>query len=374
MAGIIILLGNAMMYSFTCSAHVFVICLVSLSFQCQLADAQIGANKTILTIEIMLPRIVGDPVQAQRWGKVFSEMGETARIRQPLPSDKPEIKETKRGTFRIIRVIGELDRKGDLVFPQKTFSIKQTDQIKTWLNELKVYGAQGSPDGKKFWGLNKQQFDDVVKALSVPIAKETKEEQLMEVIDALPIDKTYSVIVHPEAREAFFKIETAELRQELKKVSSGTALAILLRERGFGFRPLRTPSASIELTIQSLSKISDPWPVGWDIGDTRPRNLIMPNLFEFVKTGFEEAPLQRVLDAISEQTKTSILIDHSLCKKKEIDLSKAAVSYPEKQTAWSLVLASVVRQARLTHKIMLDEAGRPFVWVAPFVPFQLKNR
>lgn len=362
------------MYSFTRLTHVFVICLVSLSFQCRPADAQIGANKTILTIEIMQPRVGGDPVKSQQWGKIFSEMGETVRFRHPLPSDKPEIKETKRGTFRIIRVIGELDRKGNLVFSQKTFSINQTDQIKTWLNELKVYGAQGSPDGKKFWGLNKQQFDDVVKALSVPVAKETKEKPLMEVVDALPIDKTYPVIIHPEAREAFFKIETAELRQELQKVSSGTALAILLREYGFGFRPLRTPSASIELTIQSLSKINDPWPVGWDIDDTRPRNFIVPNLFEFVETGFEKAPLQRVLDAISEQTETSILIDYGLCEKEEIDVSKAAVSFPEKKTAWTLVLGSVVRQARLTHKIMLDEANRPFIWVAPFVPYKLKTK
>ncbi len=363
-----------MMYSFTRSNYAFVICLVSLSFQCQPADAQIGANKTILTIEIMLPRIVGDPVKAQQWGKIFSEMGENARIRQPLPSDKPEIKETKRGTFRVIKIVGELNRKGELVFPDKTFSMNQVDQIKAWLKAIKVFGAQGPPDGKKFWGLNKQQFDAVVKALSLPVAKETKEKPLMESVDALPIDKTYPVIVHPDAREAFFKIETAEVRQELQNVSSGTALAILLREHGFGFRPLRTPNATIELTIQSLSKISDPWPVGWDIDDTRPRNLIVPNLYDFVKTGFEEAPLQRVLDAISEQTKTSILIDYSFCQKKEIDVAKAAVSYPEKQTAWSLVLASVVRQVRLTHKIMLDEAGRPFVWVAPFVPFKLKNK
>ncbi len=362
------------MYSFTRSVHVFAICLIALSLQNRPANAQIAANKTILTIEIMLPRIVGDPVQAQRWGKIFSEMGETARIRQPLPSDKPEIRETKRGTFRILKVVGELNRKGDLVFPQKTFSMSQTDQIKAWLDELKVYGAQGSPDGKKFWGLNKKQFDDVVKALSVPVSKETKDKPLMEVVDALPIDKTYPVIVHPDAREEFFKIETAELRQEIQGVSSGTALAVLLRERGFGFRPLRTPSASIELTIQSLSEISDPWPVGWDINDSKPRNFIIPNLYKFVKTGFEEAPLQRVLDAISEQTKTSILIDYNLCEQKEIDVAEAAVSYPEKQTAWSLVLGSVVRQARLTHKIMLDEAGRPFVWVKPFVPYKLKGK
>lgn len=336
--------------------------------------AQPGADKTILTIEIMLPKIVGDPVQAQRWGKAFESLGESVRIRQPLPGDEPEIKETTRGTFRLITVRGDLDRKGTLSFPGKTFSLNQTDQIKLWLDELKVYGAQGSPEGKKFWGLNKEQFDAVVQGLSEPLKTDVEETPLMQAIATLPIGKNLPVVVHPATQEAFSKIEGAPVSQELKGISSGTALAVLLKEHGFGFRPLRRPDSSIEIRIEPLDSISDPWPVGWDIDDTTPRNQIVPNLFEFVKTGFEAASLQRVLDAISEQTKTPILIDYRLCRQKEIDVSTATVSYPEKQTAWSLVLGSVVRQCQLTHKIMLDEAGTPFVWVAPFVPYKLPEK
>lgn len=335
--------------------------------------AQANADKTVITVEIMLPSILGDPLQAQRWGKVFEGLGEAVRIRQPLPSDKPEIKETQRGTFRILKVVGELNRDGTLRFPGKSFTITETDQIKAWFDELKVYGAQGSPDGKKFWGLNKEQFDTVVKGLTLPVTEETKGKTVREVLDALPIDGQFKVIVHPEARDEFLKAEANVVTQDCQGLSSGTILAVITRSQGYGFRPLRTPGGTIELTIQPLSKISDPWPIGWDIDENKPRNLIVPNLFKFIQTGFAEASLQRVLDAISEQTQTPILIDERLCAEKEIDVTQFPVSYPEKKTAWSLVLGSVVRQAQLTDKIRLDEAGTPFIWVAPFIPYTPKK-
>ncbi len=136
---------------------------------------------------------------------------------------------------------------------------------------------------------------------------------------------------------------------------------------------MRLPDASIQLSIEPLATVKDPWPIGWETDQSVPRNQIVPNLYKFVKTGFEEASLQRVLDAIATQTKTPILIDYHLCQQKEIDVTTVTVSYPTKQTAWALVMESVIRQARLTRKIMLDESGKPFVWVAPFVPYKLKK-
>jgi len=335
----------------------------------QVAVAQSAVDNTFLTVEIMLPAIVGDPVEAQRWGKVFEKLGQVARIRQPLPGDKPDIKETNRGPIRTLRVVGELDRKGVLHFPGRSFTKNDTEQIKAWLKELRVYGAQGSPDGKKFWGLNQTQFETVVKGVSKPLEIDSVGKSLKEVLDDIPIDKTLPVVIHPSVKESFFEIEMVKVTQQLQGLSSGTSLAVMLRTQGYGFRPLRTPAGTIELTIEKLESTSEAWPVGWDIDDSKPRNQIVPNLFKFIKTGFEAAPLSRVLSAISEQTRTPILIDERLCKEKDIDIDSVDVSYPEKQTAWSLVLGSVVRQARLTDKIRLDEAGKPFVWVAPFVPY-----
>lgn len=335
----------------------------------RLAEAQSAADNTLLTVEIMLPRITGDPVEAQRWGKVFEKLGESVRVRQPLPGDKPHLKETNRGPIRILKVVGELDRKSVLHFPDHSFTKNDTEQIKAWLKELKVYGAQGSPDGKQFWGLNQTQFEAVVKGVSKPIEFDTVGKSIKEVLDSLPIEPLLPVVIHTESKEAFFQLESTPVTQQFQGLSAGTSLTVLLRSHGYGFRPLRTPAGKIELTIEKLDSISEAWPVGWDIDQSRPRNQIVPNLYKFIKTGFQEAPLSQVLSAISQQTKTPILIDERLCEQKEIDVDTVGVSYPEKQTAWSLVLGSVVRQARLTDKIRLDEAGTPFVWVAPFVPY-----
>lgn len=331
--------------------------------------AQTGAENTLLTIEIMLPPIVGDPLQAQRWGRFFQKLGESSRIRQPLPSDEPEIKEQNRGPIRILTLIGELDRKGTLHFPGKSFTMNDEEEIKAWLNELKVYGAQGSPDGKKFWGLNEVQFGNVVKGVTKAVDFSTEGKPLGVTIHQLPIEKSLPIVVHPTAKQAYEEATTTIVKQELQGLSSGTALAVILRDAGFGFRPLRTPAGSIELTVESLTNVQDAWPVGWDIDDSKPPGQVIPNLFKFVKTGFEEAPLGRVLDAIADQTRTPILIDLRHCQQKEIDVETVGVSYPEKQTAWSVILKSVVGQARLHQKYRLDEAGKPFVWVAPFVPY-----
>lgn len=332
--------------------------------------AQVGADQTLMTVEIMLPKIAGDLAMAQKWGKVFEQLGQGVRIRQPLPSDEPEIKERQRGTLRFITIVGELNRDGQLVFPDdKVFDIADQEEIKAWLDEIKVYGAQGSPEGKKFWGLNEQQFESVVKAVSKPIVESTQGQPLEQVLKTLPVGDGFLIVIHPQIHDDFAKIQSQPVTQEFRGTTVGTALAIMLKEFGFGFSPLRTPRQTIELTITSLASTSDPWPIGWDIDDTQPRNEVVPQLFEFVKTGFEEASLKRVLDAISEQTGTPIFIDVALCREKEIDITTTLVSYPSKQTAWSLVLNSVVGQARLTQKIRLDEANRPFVWVAPFVPY-----
>ncbi len=48
--------------------------------------------------------------------------------------------------------MGQMDRTGAVAFPGQTFKMNEPEEIKKWLDEIKVYGAQGSPEGKKLWG------------------------------------------------------------------------------------------------------------------------------------------------------------------------------------------------------------------------------
>ena len=346
-------------------------CVLGLIGICAPAQAQNPADKTILSVEILLPKNSNDIAKAQRWGRVFDKLGHGVRINKPVFGDKPEIKENARGSLRIVKAIGEMDRSGTLKFPGAEFSFDETDKLKKWLDELKTYGAQGSPEGKELWGLNSQQFEDLVKALSNPLEFETKGKTASEIIRSLPIPEEFPVVFDESIGEDTTDKLAGNLEFELSGVAAGTALAGVLSQSGLGFLPKRTPQGTVQLTVMEFEKLSRPWPVGWKVDEGTPRNLIAPALFKFVQTGFDGTPLKEVLDAISNQTGTPILIDSRSCAEREIDPSKTLVSYAQKKTAWAVVMTSVVRQAKLTYSLRRDEGGRPLVWVTPFVPYRL---
>ncbi|MEW4486766.1 hypothetical protein AB1L42_01720 [Thalassoglobus sp. JC818] len=336
--------------------------------------AQTPRDQTILSIDILLPRNSTDIVRAQEWGRVFEKLGHSVRISRPVGNEEPSIKETDRGSLRVVRLIGAMDRDGQLYFPDVVFKVGESDKLKAWLDELIVYGAQGAPEGKKLWGLNQTQFEQVLKQLSQPVESATLDKPFQDAIASFPFAKDVPLVVDPKAQKQFDSVQDQIVKQEFAGLTLGTALAGLLNDFDLGFMPLRTPDGTLQLSVRPKKELSNGWPIGWKVDDITPRNQIAPALFEFVRTGFESRPLSEVLAAIASQTKVPIVIDLPACEEKSIDPAASLVSYPQKQTAWAVVLASVVRQAKLTHSIRQDESGKPVVLVAPFVPYRLEER
>ena len=107
-----------------------------------------------------------------------------------------------------------------------------------------------------------------------------------------------------------------------------------------------------------------------DQQDAFPRDQVVPGLFERVRTGINGSPLSAVLDAIEAKSGVRILVDDRACAAKKIDIDTLSVSYPPKQTAWALILKSVVGRSHLTLEYRQDEAGTGFTFVAPFASYQ----
>ena len=57
---------------------------------------------------------------------------------------------------------------GRIVLPDRTFTRGDGVNLQEWVEELRLYGAQGSPEGKPLWGLSEEQFKAVFTALSEP--------------------------------------------------------------------------------------------------------------------------------------------------------------------------------------------------------------
>ncbi|WP_437230537.1 hypothetical protein SH661x_002017 [Planctomicrobium sp. SH661] len=331
------------------------------------------ADKTLLEIEILMPGVGGDPLLAQKWRGVFEELGEAVRIRQPLPSDAPKIEEVPRGPFRLVRLVGEIDRDGNLSFPGKSFKQNQSALLKEYLGELKTYGAQGSPTGKALWGLTKAQFEAVFDQLRAPVEKPVKGLTINEALKVISPARILPLAYHSSTESVRKTWDADKFQGEVQGLSAGTAVAYVLSQQGLGFRPLRTPSGEIQLMIHPLEQAPDAWPVGWPLTETVPRDQSIPGLFKKVETGVNESPLAAVYDAIEAQSGVRILVDRLACLAKELDPETILVSYPRKKTAWALILNSVTVNSHMTMNYRQDEAGTGFIFVTPFAHYEPKN-
>jgi len=327
---------------------------------------QSGLNKeprvTYLNIEIATDRNANGLV-SQSWQKTFADLNLSVRIRRGFANEKPETTEFMQGTIRNVKVLGLIDRQGNLIFQDKIFKRGQEPQLKEYLNELKTYGAQGAPEGKPLWGLNEKQFEAIYNALSDKATQTEPGQSLREAIAGLQISETYPVRYPKETELWMRKAKTAEstVKQDLTGVSKGTALALLLSERGLGFHPQRTPEGALELVVDPLGVRKDVWPIGWDL--KKPQHKTAPKLFQLIPVSLDELKLMDVINAISVKTGIPIFVDHYRIKEADIDINELVVSHKLRQTSWNLLLKRICNAHKLTRKLRIDERGQPFVWI-----------
>ncbi len=304
----------------------------------------------------------GGGLHGQQWLKVLEPLDVSLRVRKPILGDKPEMKEREAGKTRYVTAIGTLDRSGNLVFPDRSFSLSDATKLKEWIDELRTYGVKGTPVGKSLWGLSEEQFAGLFDGLLNKVDFETENLPLKQAVSKLPLPTAFPVRWNSEAVEKLAKLgDKAQVRQELKGFSVALALALSLSDNGFGFRPNRTPSGVIELLIEPRNTKLEQWPIGWPV--QKATFKAAPKLYAMVPIELADVELSDVLTAISELAETPILIDYAELEAKQIDLEKIKVSFPRKMTTWSLALRQLVVPKRLTRELWQDEAGRVFVWI-----------
>lgn len=329
---------------------------------------QIPAEKTYIEIELLMPTMGVDILSPQRWGKAFEKLGHSVRVRSQLPGDKPQVSEQVRGTLRFVEVVGLLDRDGKVVFPEAAYSLNDTDKLGKWLDDLKVYGAQGAPTGQPLWGLTMEQFNQVFAGLAQPVEKFVASGELERDVVALPIDSMLPVKFDETAR-ALLKQTTDNppSKLDVTGLTAGTGLAALLSQHGLGFHPLRTPAGTIELTIRPRSQEPEQWPIGWDADKSKNPGQTAPQLFAIESgLGLTPQPLEAAVKQVSQAVGLPMVIDVARCREEKIDVAKITVQAKPKRTGWGIVLRSVLLPHQLDYTLRHDEQGRPFAYIHPF--------
>ncbi len=330
---------------------------------------QVTRLKTEVTVELITSPS-GGGVEAQRWGAALGRLGVTVQSRQS-PDAKPEIRERKQGTLRMVQVTAVLNG-GTLVVPGRKFTADKEQALADWIRELKTYGAQGRPDGKPAFGLSPEQFGQLFHELESAITGKTEGQTYERAMDALGLPKNLRPRYLADAQERLKALPKQwTMPAELKGMSRGTGTAILLAQAGLAFRPGRTPDGEIELQAVLLEE-QGVWPIGWPL--EKPPLQSMPALVETVPIEFEDAALSDVIAMASEQTEIPILSDRWRLTAKGLSLQELKVTQVPAKTLWSIVLARVTGPHAIIRELLIDEAGTPFVWITPMDPKRLNDR
>lgn len=303
----------------------------------------------------------GGQLHSQRWLPVFESMDVAVQIRRGTAGDEPSVKEEMLGRLRRVRVVGRLERNGALVVPNRQFTTADSVKLKAWVDELKTFGALGSPAGQPNWGLTSAQFQSVYDSLTERSVAESRDRSLAIWLEKLALPKKHPLKWSDAANEVRQRVVDAELSQELVGFTKATALAIGLNEFSLGFQPRRRPNGEVELVVYPRGGSEELWPIGW--APKASRSDLAPRLFKLESIAFDATPLTDVVDAAQELSGVAILYDWHELAKERINPANISVKFPPKKSTWSMALRSCTFQAKMRRDIWQDESGRPFIWL-----------
>jgi hypothetical protein len=345
-----------------------------------------GSLRAAPPIELELATERGVQITApQEWLQLLAGIGiENVRIRGAKASDVPSI--ASRGTDQrpSFQVVGILTANNQLRLAGGTFARADRAKIKDYFDRLSADGAESMTAPRGMFGLTGNEIEAVFADLSRPIAIETKGQSPRVVLDRLRAGFASKVVIDPASERALRSADP--FPDDLKRVSAGTGLAMLLRAGGLVFRPEKArgqPVVYRVLPADSLSANStasptavrlrgeragktddatiDHWPIGWGPHDTPGRTA--PSLFEVRNAEIDGFSLAETLDAIRPRIKVPMFIDHAALAAGRIDLKKSQVRIAKTRTSYKRVIDRALAQARLGSDIRIDESGNAFLWI-----------
>jgi hypothetical protein len=150
---------------------------------------------------------------------------------------------------------------------------------------------------------------------------------------------------------------------ELKGLSTGTALAAAIRPAGLVLVPRREQGKAVELTIQKATDADEHWPIGWPIDE--PVSTIEPKLFQRRDVEIRDFFLKDGVAAVAAIAQIPVLYDWNSLARKEVNPAAVKVTYVKKQSTYYITIVDMLKQAKpkLAVEVRLDENAKPFLWI-----------
>jgi hypothetical protein len=357
-----------------------------------LAFAGVAQAAPAIDLEIATER--GLQITApHQWLQLLTGIGiQNVRIRGAQPSDAPAV--TNRGTPASPRyhVLGILTAREQLQLPGGVFGRADAKRLKDYFDRLSADGDQRLTAPRSLFGLIEQDLAAVLADLSQPLEFETKGQPPRAVIDRLQTKFKLKFTIEPQAERILRA--APPVADELNPLSTGTALAILLRTSGLELRPEKprgqpvthritlatgeaasaagrgTQSVRPTPNIQAPKdnrpgKVDDfartAWPIGWETEKSPGETA--PSLFEQLNAEIDGFTLEETLAAIGPRLKLPYYLDHATLAASNIQPATVQVRIERTRTSYKRLLDRVLSQARLGNELRVDEAGSVFLWI-----------
>ena len=318
-----------------------------------------GKKRTVLTVEISANPMAAAGSQ-QQWMKTLQAVGADRVRSQTTRSGKASVDEIEVDGVRMIKVSGFIDA-GKLVLPGGKFRITDRKRISDLLQKFRDDGSETTLAPKHAFGLTADEIKSLNKKLSTPVAESTKGKPVADVIHTMTAGLGVNFVRDAAATSAMRRGATVE--NELQGLSTGTALAAIVKPLGLVIQPQRKQGQAVQVDLRSAIKSKESWPIGWELS-TAPV-LIEPKLFDKMPIKIKNFPLDKVLEALQKKVDTPFVLDYETMQREGIDLAKTKVSLEHKNGTIKVIMGKLLRQTkpRMSEELRIDENGKPFLWI-----------
>ena len=336
---------------------VLLFCAITLAGDLAWAEARIEME---IATERGLP-----PSEARRWYDMLTSAGvSNIRIQSGQPGAEPKINSAGSERDPVYKISGQLTSKGRLVLPGKQFGLNDKAAIAKWLDDLKADGPAELTKSKTAFGLTQDQLEETLRDLSQPVKGSTKGQPPADVIRKIASGLQKKLVIDPSVRAQL--LEEDPVRDELDGISSGTAMAAILRPAGAVLQPRRAPGEPIQYFVTNSRPGMESWPVGWP-AEKSDRELL-PILFDFLNVEIDGISASQALEAIQGRLKAPLLFDYNSLAEQGIEFDKVEVKVPGNRSYYGRILDRVLYQAQAKKEVRVDEAGKPLLWVTTVKP------
>ena len=318
-----------------------------------------GKKRTVLTVEVSANAMAAAGTQ-QQWMKMLKAVGADRVRSQTIRRGKAAVDETEVSGVRMIKVSGFIEA-GKLVLPGGKFRITDRKRISDLLQKFRDDGSETTLAPKGKFGLTAVEIQSLSKKFSTPVAESTKGKPVAKVVQTMTAGLGVNFVRDAAAKSAMRSSATIE--NELQGLSTGTALAAILKPLGLVIQPQRKQGQAVQVDLMSAIKSKEPWPIGWKL-PTAPV-MVEPKLFDKMPIKIKNFPLDKVLDALQKKVDTPFVLDHETMQREGIDMAKTKVSLEHKNGTIKVIMGKLLRQTkpRLSEELRIDENGKPFLWI-----------